>query len=129
MRYPALIESGGDDYGVVFPDLPGCVAMGNTLDEAIRHAEEALYDWMDSMEELGHPISAPSALENIEVPEGCALTSILLVKTRRDKPSVRLNLVLDAGIVDTITSEAKRRGITRKAYIERLVRFAAQMGA
>ena len=72
---------------------------------------------------------APSALENIEVPEGCALTSILLVKTRRDRPSVRLNLVLDAGIVDTITSEAKRRGITRKAYIERLVRFAAQMGA
>ena len=84
---------------------------------------------MDSMEELGHPISEPSALENVEVPEGCALISILLVKTRRDKPSVRLNLVLDAGVVDAITSEARRRGITRKAYIERLVRFAAQMGA
>ena len=78
MRYPALIESGGDDYGVVFPDLPGCVAMGNTLDEAIRHAEEALHDWMDSMGELGHPIPAPSELENIEVPVGCTLTSVRL---------------------------------------------------
>lgn len=65
MRYPALIEGGGDDYGVVFPDLPGCVAMGNTLDEAIRHAEEALHDWMDSMEELGHPVPTPSALEDV----------------------------------------------------------------
>ena len=129
MRYPALIEGEGDDYGVVFPDLPGCVAMGHTLDEAIRHAEEALHDWMDSMGELGHPIPAPSQLEDVEVPAGCALTSILLVKTQRDKPNVRLNLVLDAGVADTITSEAKRRGMTRKAYIERVIRFAAQMGA
>ena len=60
MRYPTLIEGGDDGYGVVFPDLPGCVAMGNTLDEAIRNAKEALHDWMDSMEELGHPIPPPS---------------------------------------------------------------------
>ena len=129
MRYPALVEGEGDDYGVVFPDLPGCVAMGHTLDEAIRHAEEALHDWMDSMVELGHSIPAPSELEDVEVPAGCALTSILLVKTQRDKPNVRLNLVLDAGVADAITSEARRRGMTRKAYVERLVRFAAQMGA
>ena len=129
MRYPALVEGEGDDYGVVFPDLPGCVAMGHTLDEAIRHAEEALHDWMDSMVELGHSIPAPSELEDVEVPAGCALTSILLVKTQRDKPNVRLNLVLDAGVADAITSEARRRGMTRKAYLERLVRFAAQMGA
>ena len=129
MRYPALIESGGDDHGVTFPDLPGCVAMGQTLDETIRNAEEALHDWMDSMEELGHPIPTPSQLEDVEVPPGCALTSILVVKAQRDKPSVRLNLVLDAGVADAITSEAKRRGMTRKAYIERVIRFAAQMGA
>ena len=63
MRYPALIEGGGDHYGVTFPDLPGCVAMGQTLDEAIRHAGVALHDWMDSMEGLAHEIPAPSELE------------------------------------------------------------------
>ena len=78
---------------------------------------------------LGHSIPAPSELEDVEVPAGCALTSILLVKTQHDKPNVRLNLVLDAGVADAITSEAKRRGMTRKAYIERVIRFAAQMGA
>ena len=98
MRYPAIIEGGGKDYGVWFPDLPGCVAMGNTIDEALLHAEEALSDWMDTMEELGHPVAPPSTLGQVEVPAGCALTTILLVRTERAKPSVRLNLVLDAGV-------------------------------
>ena len=73
MRYPALIEGGGDDYGVTFPDLPGCVAMGQTVDEVILNAEEALHDWMEGMEELGHEIPAPSELEEVEVPVGSAL--------------------------------------------------------
>ena len=129
MRYPALIEGEGGDYGVTFPDLPGCVAIGQTLDEVIRNAEEALHDWMNSLEELGHAIPAPSQLEEVEVPAGCALTSILMVKTQRDKPSVRLNLVLDAGVAEAIISEAKRRGMSRKAYIEHVLRLAASMGA
>ena len=71
----------------------------------------------------------PSLLEDVEVPEGSALTSVLLVRTPRNRPSVRVNLVLDADIADTIISEAKRRGMTRKAYVEHLVRLAAQVGA
>ena len=129
MRYPALIEGGGEDYGVAFPDLPGCVAMGYTVDEALANAHDAMRDWMDSMEERGYPIPPPSALEDVEVPEGCALTSILLVRGARDKPSVRLNLVLDADVADAITSEAKRRGMSRKNYIEWMTRTIAQLGA
>ena len=89
MRYPALIEGGGEDYGVVFPDLPGCVAMGNTLDEAMRHAEEALYDWMACMEELGHPIAAPSALKDIEVPPDCELTTIPAPRVSTERLAAR----------------------------------------
>ena len=63
MRYPILIDGEDGAYGVVFPDLPGCVAMGHTLDEAMVNAEDALQDWMDSMEELGHEIPDPSPLE------------------------------------------------------------------
>ena len=39
MRYPAIIEGGGDYYGIVFPDLPGIVAMGDTVDQVIQNAE------------------------------------------------------------------------------------------
>ena len=128
MRYPALIESGGRDYGVVFPDLPGIVAMGNTLDEAIRNAEEALQDYAVEASRDGLSLTPPSTLEDVEIPPGCALTSILLVRTSPNRRGVRLNLTLDAEVADVITSEARRRGITRKSYLEWIVRRTAQMG-
>ena len=78
MRYPALIDGESGAYGVVFPDLPGCVAMGGTLDEAIENAEDALRDWIGSMEVAGQPVAAPSALEAITVPPGSALAFVTL---------------------------------------------------
>ena len=78
MRYPALIDGQAGGYGVAFPDLPGCVAMGSTVDEAIENAEDALRDWIDSMEQAGQLVSAPSALENVAVPQGSALTLVTL---------------------------------------------------
>ena len=78
MRYPALIDSQTGAYGVAFPDLPGCVAMGNTVEEAIENAESALRDWIDSMEDAGQPVATPSSLETISVPEGSALTLVAL---------------------------------------------------
>ena len=41
-RYPAWIDGEQGSYGISFPDLPGIVAMGTTVDEALMHAEEAL---------------------------------------------------------------------------------------
>ena len=43
-RYYALIDGEAGGYGIVFPDLPGCTAMGATIDEAIGNAAEALRD-------------------------------------------------------------------------------------
>jgi predicted RNase H-like HicB family nuclease len=46
-RYVALIDGKAGAYGVVFPDLPGCTAMGKTVDQAIANAAEALRDWIE----------------------------------------------------------------------------------
>ena len=81
MRYPAIIEGGGDDYGIVFPDLPGIVAMGDTLDQVVRNAEEALRDYAIELKRDGLPLATPSAPEDVEVPSNCTLTSILLVRS------------------------------------------------
>ena len=129
MRYPALIGGETGAYDVDFPDLPGCIAMGYTVDEAVINAEDSLRDWVESMESAGQPVAAPSALENVDVPEGSTLTSILLVRVAPEAESVRLNLVLDAGVADAINAEAQRRGMTRKDYLEWMVRFVAQAGA
>ena len=125
MRYPALIDGEKGAYGVVFPDLDGIVAMGSTIDEALVNAEDSLQDYAIEAERDGLPLVAPSALEDIEVPAGGCLVSVLLVRAPRERPGARLNLVLDADVVDVITSESKRRGMSRKTYMERLVRFAA----
>ena len=45
-RYVALIDGKRGAYGVVFPDRPGCTAMGRSVDEAIRNAGEALAEWV-----------------------------------------------------------------------------------
>ena len=129
MRYPALIEGGGNDYGIWFPDIDGIGAMGYTIEEVLANASEALSDYAIEAERDGRPLAAPSALEDVEVPKGCVLTTILLVREARDKPSVRLNLVLDAGVADAITSEARRRGMSRKSYVEWMTRTIAQLGA
>ena len=43
VHYPAVVDKDPDsDYGVVFPDFPGCVSAGSTLDEAMLGAQEAL---------------------------------------------------------------------------------------
>ena len=45
IEYPALIEGEEGAYGVVFPDIPGVGAMGDTVDEALLNAKEALLDY------------------------------------------------------------------------------------
>ena len=79
MRYPALIECEPGAVGVIFPDLPGCVAAAETIDQALVNAADLLRDWIEVAEEDGRRVPAPSALEDIGVPPGCALSSVRLV--------------------------------------------------
>ncbi len=128
MRYPALIEGGGGHYGVVFPDIPGVASMGHSVDEAIANASEVLSDYAIEMERDGLPLAAPSAFEDVEIPEGCALTSIQLVRAEPANPIVRLNFVLDAGVAKAVTSEARWRGMSRRKYIEWMTKTLERMG-
>ena len=125
-RYPALIDGEKGAYGVTFPDLPGIVAMGTTVDEALVNAEEALRDYAIEAEQDGEKISQPSALERVDVPSGNALVSVPLIRiTGRN---VRAHMTLDEGVAAFIDGESRRRGMTRKTYVEWMVKRIAQMG-
>lgn len=125
-RYPALIDGEEGAYGVTFPDLPGIVAMGKTVDEALVNAEEALRDYAIEAEKDGEEILQPSALERVEVPSGNALVSVPLIRvTGRN---VRAHMTLDEGVAAFIDGEARRRRMTRKTYVEWMVKRIAQMG-
>ncbi len=75
-RYPALIDGAAGACGVTFPDLPGIVAMGRTLDDALVNAEEALRDYAIEAQDHDEEVIAPTAIENVDAPPGCALASL-----------------------------------------------------
>jgi predicted RNase H-like HicB family nuclease len=127
MRYPAIIEGGGSDYGIWFPDIDGIGAMGYTIEEVLANASEVLSDYAIEMERDGLPLAVPSAFEDVEIPEGCALTSIQLVRAEPANPIVRLNFVLDAGVAKAVTSEARWRGMSRRKYIEWMTKTLERM--
>ena len=66
MRYPIFIENGNDNYAfrVVVPDLPGCYAAGDTLDEALHNAREAIAAWLESALDNGRTILPPKAIDD-----------------------------------------------------------------
>ncbi len=112
----------------MFPDLPGCTAMGDTVDEAMAAASASLNDWVSSVAADGYPVPKPRTAEEIRkepevaeaLAEGSSLASILLVRAT-GKP-VRANLSLDEGIVEAIDAAARKRGVTRSGMVELLAR-------
>lgn len=125
-RYPALIDGEKGAYGIAFPDLDGVVAMGETIEQALINAEEALRDYALDSDRDGQALISPSALEDVEVPSGSTLTSVPLI--RLSGKSVRANMMLDADVLHFIDSEAARRKMTRTAYVNWMTRRVAQMG-
>lgn len=68
MRYAVVIEKGESSYGAYVPDLPGCIAAGETKDEVIKLIHEAIEFHLEGLKENGKPIPEPSSdIEFIEV--------------------------------------------------------------
>lgn len=64
MLYPIAIEVGSDSeaYGVVFPDVEGCFSAGDTLEEALENAKEALEAHFELLAESGEVPTMPTSL-------------------------------------------------------------------
>jgi len=56
------LEEGG--YAVCWPELPGCVTCGDTLEDAVRNADEAKYVWLEAALEDGLTIPEPASLDD-----------------------------------------------------------------
>lgn len=76
MRYAVIIERGEQNYGAYLPDLPGCVAVGDTVEEVERLIKEAVELHIQGMREDGLPVPKPTsvlAYVDVEAPQGAAV--------------------------------------------------------
>ena len=122
-RYTAIIDGKAGEYGVVIPDLPGCTAMGKTIDEALRNAVEAAGAWAEDARLSGEALPAPRAIEALradpEVAEALAAGGVLAsVPVIVDLATpTKANVSLDKGLLMAIDEAAAARGITRSAFM------------
>lgn len=61
MKYLVVIERGRRTWGAHVPDLPGCVAVGATRDEALRLVREAIAFHVEGLRAAGEPVPPPSS--------------------------------------------------------------------
>ena len=61
MRYMVVIERGEKSWGAHVPDLPGCVAAGETREEVVRLIREAIDFHIEGLREDGLPVPPPSS--------------------------------------------------------------------
>ena len=117
MEYIAYLHKDPkSDFGVSFPDFPGCITAGKTLDDARLMASEALALHVRGMLEDGETIPEPSTIDKVSKDPALENAIAFLVKANIEK-TVRVNITARESQIELIDRLAKQAGMTRSAYM------------
>jgi predicted RNase H-like HicB family nuclease len=118
-QYIALIhKDAGSDYGVSFPDLPGCITAGVDLDDARRMAEDALALHLAGLAEDEEPLPEPSSLEAVMADrENRDAVAILVKAPLATTKAVRVNMTVPEDELEQIDNFAAEQGYTRSGFL------------
>lgn len=110
-HYIGLIHKEAEsDFGISFPDFPGCVSAGSTLDEALAMGREALEGHIEVMAEAGEPIPEPSDVDTVmQDPEHRDGVVVLVPAPDLSGKAVRVNVTLPEGLLQRIDEAAPNR--------------------
>lgn len=124
-RYPAWLHrpaEPGDAFVVSFPDLPGCLAIGETEEEALTQAEAALTLHLEGFTQDGIAAPPPQALA-AHLSSAPAQAVLVLVTARPPKaPAVRVNITVDKNLLMEIDAAAADSGHTRSGFLAEAAR-------
>ncbi|MGL4634423.1 MAG: type II toxin-antitoxin system HicB family antitoxin [Beijerinckiaceae bacterium] len=121
-HYIGLLDGEAGAYGVSFPDLPGCTAMGATMDVAWKNAVSSVAEWVQDIGGFeAAPASTPLEVLRLDsdvreaLLEGASFITVpLLLESGK---SVRANISMDQGVLDAIDAAAQQRGLTRSSFL------------
>ena len=125
MKYPIAIEPGDEHraYGVVVPDLPGSFSAGDTLDDAIDNAREAIELWLETVIDDDQAVPEPRTIaEHQANPEykGWVWAVVPVDLAALSDKVERVNITLPARVLRRIDAAAKAAGESRSGFIAHL---------
>lgn len=122
-QYVGILDGSAGVWGVRIPDVPGCHGGGKTPEDAIADAISALREFAAHQQAKGINLSPPRGVHDIirdkkaefdlQAGEAIVMVPLILDQAR----PVKANISLDAGLLEAIDEEAKRRGLTRSALL------------
>jgi predicted RNase H-like HicB family nuclease len=121
MRYPVIIHKDpGSDYGVTVPDLPGCFSAGETLEEALENAQEAVLTHTEGMMKDSDPIPSPTSLERLRelVTDTDVIWAVVSVDLAKlSERAKRVNITIPEKLLGKIDSFAEKEGESRSELL------------
>ena len=122
----ALIHEENGAFGISFPDFPGCVSGGRSLDEAVQRGAETLAFHVAGMIEDGDALPVLRTLGDIRRNKAMRgeLAGALAVAVPIELPgkAVRVNISLDERLLGAIDRTAQTMGESRSAFLARAAR-------
>ena len=117
-----LFKEKKSDYGVTFPDFPGCITAGKTLEEARRFAAEALNLHIETMQDDGDTLPEPSSLDAVMEDPDCQNAVVFLVdaKVERTK-AIRVNVTIKENVLSQLDALVAALNTSRAAVLEEAV--------
>ncbi len=124
MRYPIAIETGDKrhSYGVVVPDLPGCFSAGDTLEDSLVNAQEAILLHLEGLMDDQEPLPQPSALADLKRKRafrGWTWAIVDVDLSELGDKAARINITLPQRVLRAVDSHARRSGETRSGFLAR----------
>jgi predicted RNase H-like HicB family nuclease len=123
----ALIHGKAGAYGISFPDFPGCISGGRTLDEALRRGRETLASHVAFMIDEGERLPSVRDLDAIRADAEVAPSiadAALVTAVELDLPgkSVRVNVSIDEKLLARIDRAAEAEGESRSRFLAEAAR-------
>lgn len=115
--YTAIIEKAKDGFGVFFPDLPGCVSFGKTVEAAAADAYSAAQAHVALAREYGDAIAEPRAPDAIPAEKGVKEKARLLIPVEMSDEPVRVNISLPGAALEALDRTAKELSLSRSGAI------------
>jgi predicted RNase H-like HicB family nuclease len=118
------------DYGISFPDFPGCVSAGSDLDEVRRMGQEALAFHIEGMLADDEPVPAPSSLEEVmRHANNRSGVAVLVDAPAMPDKAIRVNVTLPERLLKRIDAVAENRSRFLARAAEREISLAAGSSA